>query len=481
MPSLRTFGFVFGIQLLLLLLIATIGSGEQIAQSCGSDELNHSILVACNATHCPSSSSPETLLWPTKSDEILHVHSSKAGARLVQAYLANLNYEEDANTKLLDINTTLTVYSTLKKPRQNKITGFGASVDFSRFSPGGGDFEQTYGLILDDLFGESAASSRLTLLRLPIRLSDTNLSLADILLAIDQHVAHSRGYDAQREPLKILLDFEGASSSLPLEGSSLMEKIRSCSGVLERLSSIELWAVSMDYTLIESMELTAANLDYYNMIRKSLPLALIIASCPLAEAPKFLDTHAKSSIFHGLLVRGEKSVPYNVLDYLSSRPNAKLILSLGSKLPKTRHYGDWENAQNQAVELIRHLGHGSNGFIEELSVNELLVPESANQDSSLYSLHRSHQLHFKGPIFYATSHFSRFIPGGSQPVEMKLFTQPNMFSAHYAAYKTPKNQLVVVVLNSNEHMLPFRIEMDTRIVASAGVEPNSFNTFMIKL
>lgn len=452
--------------------IETISGSREV---CNSDELNHSVLVECNITRCGLPETNLAQIWPTKMSKLLHVYSSRAGARFEQVELLNLDYEEDATAKLFDINTTLTVFNKIRNPERNRLLGFGATLNATKIL---GDLEKSYGLVLDDLLGELPSSARLNILRLALDASSRYPNLSKTLQDIDQHVAHSRNYNTQKAPLKILLDVK-ADHTQQADRSSLFEIIRATAGVLENLSSVEIWAIALDHAFISSD--SGQNQDYYDLIRKYLPSTMIVASAPLAAAPNFVDRSAKSTKFQGLLLRGQQSTPYNVLEYLSTKTRIELILSVGSNRRKTRDYGDWENAQAHAVELLKHLKYGSMGFIEDLSVIEVLDKEEPNQDSSLYNLHASHQTHFRGPMFYATGHFSRYLPPGSEPLEVSVFTQPNMFSAHYAAYKTPNNHIVAIILNSNDHLLPFRLEVDNKIVAHTSIEAKSFNTIILKL
>lgn len=83
-------------------------------------------------------------------------------------------------------------------------------------------------------------------------------------------------------------------------------------------------------------------------------------------------------------------------------------------------------------------------------------------------------------MFYSISHFSRYLPKGTLLLETSLFTQPNMFAAQYSAFLTPSNDIVTIVLNDNDHLLPFRVSVDGVIKIYTGLKPKSFNTFVLR-
>ena len=448
---------------------------EEISETCNLDDLNHSVLVECNITSCGTLNENEQKTWPTSEAEIIHIFSSKAGARFSRVDLPNLNYEESPKQKLLDINTTLTVYRKMRKPKvKNKLIGFGATLNLAELT---GDFENSHALVLEDLIGDNA---RIEILRLSMNASTNYPNLGQTLMNLDQFVARARNYDTQRAPLKLVLDVqvESLRDGRGQATSSLVETIQALSSIDEKLSSVSLWAISFDDVFLSDPR--QVHREYLELTRKSLPRVLILASVPMVRAPEIADRFSGSPhSIDGLLLMSQTSVPYNVLEYL--RPKFNIILTVGRKYPKTRDYGDWDNAQVQAIEILNHLRYNSMGFIENLSTMDILSKSSPNQDCSLYNLQSRNLVHFRGPMFYATGHFSRYLSENSELLEISVFTQPNMFAAHYSAFITPGNFLVAVILNSNDHLLPFRLELDNRILAFTHLEPKSFNTILVKL
>uniref|UniRef100_A0A6G1SPL0 Uncharacterized protein n=1 Tax=Aceria tosichella TaxID=561515 RepID=A0A6G1SPL0_9ACAR len=477
-------------------VIATVAPADQQASSstrvethtCETEDLNHSILVECNVTSCarPTISSireehgagGEKIDWPLESSQIIHVYSTLAGERFAQVSLPNLDYEEDYRARLLDINTTLYVkmVNTLDWDgvERHNLAGFGATLDFMKLERAlnEGQFERLFGLIFDDLFRGISSGANLTVLRLYINLGQNQKerNLQATLLKLDDQL----GKRASRLPakLKLMIDLYNYAESSDLELSSNFTR---------SLVNTQLWAVSIDTGFKNSAK-----------SRVSEPIlppdTLLFASTEPLLAPYIVDelNRKPASKFQGILIRSKSSVPYNYLQYSRKHARSNIrLMTVGRASPKTKNLGDWQNAQESASELMNHLKYGSNGYIDHESVLDVLADQpddGQSSDCSLYSLHQDHGLHFRGPKFYALGHFSRYLKEGSLPLETELFTQPNMFAAQYSAFMSADRQYVVgVVLNDNEHLLPFRLAIDKQIRVFANLEPKSFNTFLIKL
>lgn len=446
------------------------GSDPVDETTCGTDELNHSILVECSRLKCTSgpSSGPSNVIWPSKSSQIVHIYSTRSGARFAQNILPNLNYEESGLERSLNINTTMYILTARNFSTDRSVVGFGATLDTTKLllSLEEGSFERTHTLIIEDLIGESDSSGHLTILRLPMRPDHvTNHNLTRLFDELDGQFAKLRS----SERIKIVIDYK----QFQKRNTVLFDAIRLFSDISVRLRNSEIWALA-----IEQQDLNDTGGQLFEHIHKALPNVLILGSTKLRQAPYFVD-HSFRPKVQGLLLKSEPSTPYNILDYLRHADEKFTLLSIGTNRPRTRDYGDWQNARDCAVELMNHLKHGSVGFIEEFSAVDVLG-DPKELDSSIYSLHPSHMIHFKGPLFYAIGHFSRYLKAGSQQLNVNVFTQPNMFAAHYTAMLTPTGYVVAIVLNDNEHLLPFRLALDNKILVYAHIEAKSFNTFLIK-
>lgn len=82
-------------------------------------------------------------------------------------------------------------------------------------------------------------------------------------------------------------------------------------------------------------------------------------------------------------------------------------------------------------------------------------------------------------MFYAIGHFSRYITPGSIRLKTKLLSAPNMFDLHETAFLTPDNYIVQVVINANQHPVPFRVGLDKKTKLEVLLESKSFSTFIL--
>lgn len=438
-------------------------------RTCGLDELNHSILVECNRCQESKEINSESL-WPSTTNEIIHVQSTRDGKRLSQVRLENLHYEMDDQARLFDINTTISLKT--KSTARSSIIGIGATLDLASLASldDTHSIERNFGIIIDDLFGLSNPSSiGLSLLRVTINFNSIGeYNITRMLLELDGRVERSRKSTPSLGKLKIMFHIQPKQGHMD-RFVRLVESLTETHGYLKTL---ELWALVLDKQDLDRM--------YRGNLRGAFSSYEIFLSVPLNEAEDLIHWTPTSGInLQGLLVGSEFSVSYNILDdLLRKAPEHMKIIVLGRPRPKTKFQGDWFNAQEYAIEISNHLRLGVSGFIDYNSVTDLKNDPSVENDSSIYSLFRTDGTYFKGPMFYATGHFSRFLKA-CKPLEHSLFTQPNMFSSHYSSYiADDKKYVVTIVLNGNEHKQPFNWEVDDVVVTNTLLESKSFNTFI---
>ena len=87
--------------------------------------------------------------------------------------------------------------------------------------------------------------------------------------------------------------------------------------------------------------------------------------------------------------------------------------------------------------------------------------------------------YYRNPMFYAIGHFSRYVTPGSIRLQAKLFSAPNMYDLHQVAFMTPDNYLVQVVINGNQHPVPFRVGVNKRTKLEVMLDKKSFHTFIL--
>lgn len=445
-------------------------SSKPVQGHCTTDDLNHSVLVECDDSSCEG---PNEAIWPENREQVIHMYSSRAGERFVVDKLPNLDYQETEQVRMFDINNTLYVKTNSNK-LMGSIKGFGTTVDLERLLAQFDDssFDKNYGLIMKDLFGSPPYGNGFTILRIPITranlLAGKNNDISSLIVKLDTWALNN---NVDRK-IKIIVSLEDIEN-----GHGLHERLMSLSRSFQDCKTC--WAVAInnielemrkDGSIYQNLKSIIGTDNIYGLTNLST-----IEQDPNLIAP--LPSYHHQSFSSGILVKTEFSTVYNILDDLKKLyPNN--MLTIGGYRQQVVEYGDWLNARNYAVTILNLLKHGSNGFIEELS-NVDIMADRSRHDTSIYNLRPDHNVHFKGPMYYAIGHFSRHLAEGSELLETSVTTAPNMFAAQYGAFKIRNGVVVAIVLNDNEHLLPFRLAVDGRIKAFTNIKPKSFNTFVI--
>lgn len=446
---------------------------DQGNATCSSDELNHSILVECDQElFCKGDQT--TGAESSKREyafNLVHVSSSRDGDRLKIEPIEVFNFEENDFERSFNVNTTLTVFTRQQSPA-HKVKGFGATLDLADLMRcfQDGVFERNYKQIISDLFGPFGA--RFTTLRLVLTPKTVaNSDLGSLIERLDQLFVAV----GVKSEIELLLDLETMEWS-----AEVTETLTSIKKKLDSVKAIKSLTLANNSRILSNYPPTSAiNSANETEIGLSVDTAHRVGS--LVDAANFVDSLSivERKDLNKIIVQTGTSTPYNTLDHLRQSGEYDII-TLAQPRPETSIPGDWQNAKDYAVEIMNLLKHGSNGVIESLSAICLLDRSDKDQDASLYSLHQNYGTYLRGPMFYSISHFSRYLPKGTLLLETSLFTQPNMFAAQYSAFLTPSNDIVTIVLNDNDHLLPFRVSVDGVIKIYTGLKPKSFNTFVLK-
>lgn len=441
--------------------------------TCSTSDLNHSLLVECNGANCEDITNQETS-WPKSLKEIVHVYSSRLGDRFAINSLPNLDFEENELERTLNINTTLYVDSNQKG---HEIYGFGTFLDAtnnydSKDEETEKTFNQVYEPIFKDLYGKSA--NQFTILSISVtRDSIIEYKVSQNLLRIDSlaiRVLGKQEYD-EFSKIKVILNLDDFERTL-----DMIEAMKETAKVMStKFKVLQIWAVSIDQNWLLKNSSNEGMLGY---LQELFSTKNTFARTNFTVVPNFVDTISKSrSILRGLIIKSQYSTVYNILNYVKESRKDLKIITVGRGKFEVTEYGDWNTAQNYAVEILNHLKYGSSAFLEAHSAIDILK-DPYSEDCPIYSLRQSHGVHFRGPMFYALGHFSRYIVPGSRLLKSNVFTQPNMFAAHYISFITPQNQIISIILNDNDHILPFRLAIDGHILAYVSLQPKSFNTII---
>lgn len=429
---------------------------------CSAQDLDHSTLVERNElTH----NVPDQLIWPQRN-QVKHIFSSRSGERSVVKSSMNLNHKMSPQEQLLNINTTLKVFTNSKL---HELHGFGSMIDPSQILDSQGNIHKSAGVILKELLSPSSQHFTLIGLKLEKGFVAKN-NIAYVLREIDKLLELYIPEFNKGDKLRIIFSIEGMD-----ETQDIIDVLRGVWNGLEASIHLECWGMIIDKEWVFSNPDSSL---FIGDIRSLLSTNNLFSMVGLEESPSFADRLAKENgSFNGLLVKSALSQPYSVIEYLRNKSDQFVILSVGTERTKL-DIGDWDNAKNFAVQILNHLKHGSNGFLEPRSWSDLL--DFSPTDTSIYNLDDNSR--FLGPMFYAIGHFSRFLMPGSRVLKSELYTSPNMFAGQFASFLTPeKDYVVAVVINDNEHIMPFQLVVDDLVVTQLDIWPKSFNTILTRI
>lgn len=432
------------------------GDTNRVAQTCPSidtctaRELSHSILIECAESSCRDSSGNLDAVYPKEFNEVVHISSTRSGDRFVVNSLQALSEEYSGKLKLFDINATLHILD--DGDTRQSIVGFGTSIELEKIGQKYGYRQSDLVPIFRDLFAKNTVGNQLTFLRLVVKKNSAH-KIQPLLEILQSIVTDALGNGLGDGKIKVIIELKSFDEIV-----KVLENFFSTSNVFEY------WLATDE-----------ANVTLVSNNHKTLLVSIDRASS--------VDAWTKMpESFDGLLMKQHKKEGYShLLAMTNSRQegteSGKVLISVGDRHEINLH-GDWQNAQQCASEILNNLRYGSNGYIDRtLMVDVLSEPEA--YDAPIYSLRQSHDKHFRGPLYYAMGHFSRFVVPGSRRVQFDISSSPNMFAAHYLAFITPQNYITVIVLNDNEHLLPFRVAIDGKVLARVSLQPKSFNTLIV--
>ncbi|CAD0204507.1 unnamed protein product [Chrysodeixis includens] len=111
--------------------------------------------------------------------------------------------------------------------------------------------------------------------------------------------------------------------------------------------------------------------------------------------------------------------------------------------------GSWSRAEEYFVDIMENLNHNVVGWIDwNLCLNTVGGPKWAGSgvDSPIIINAEAREF-YKQPMFYAMGHFSKFVPRGSQRINVSVLGQTNI---QHVAFLTPSNTVVVLLYNDGD-------------------------------
>lgn len=443
--------------------------------TCSLEELNHSILVECDQDSVCKDNRPtgEASNQNEFAHNLMHIYSSRCGDRLKIESLEVMNLIENDFERSFNINTTLTVITDRveRLSSSQKVYGFGATLDLSDLlrSRQDGSLSRSYKPLIYDLISDAGA--KISMLRLVLTNETiTSPDFEQVIQVIDELLVDVGGTGRR---IELILDLGSLEWSAQVEET--LTKMSKNLGPIKAIGSLTL-ANNPKLISPQRSDIAASNVTDTSIMANTAPRVR-----SFSDAANFVEGKNLVNL-NKLIIETDLPSPYDILEQVRQSGNFSIITVTRPRL-RTSLLGDWHNAKDHAVEILNHLKHGSNGIIEPSSTLNIAPGQTSGNahDASLYNLDPfTNGTHLRGPMFYAMSHFSRYLPQDSIPLRTDLFTQPNMFAAHYAAFLDPSDRIVTIVLNDNDHMLPFRLSVDGKIKAYTLLKPKSFNTFMLK-
>jgi glucosylceramidase len=137
----------------------------------------------------------------------------------------------------------------------------------------------------------------------------------------------------------------------------------------------------------------------------------------------------------------------------------------------------WEFGECYGHDIMGDLSHGTAGYIDwNMLLDTTGGPNHVdNFCSAPIMCDAKNQKLFFQPSYYFIGHFSRYIPRGSRLIATSRYT--DLFET--AAFLTPDNKKVVVLINRNDESVPFSLkDVSTNRIADLSVSPKSITTLI---
>lgn len=202
-------------------------------------------------------------------------------------------------------------------------------------------------------------------------------------------------------------------------------------------------------------------------------------------ANAILKDKEASKFVSGIGVHWYMNDEYENLNFLAKDYPDKFILSTEASngyLPFQVHTlpGDWDRGVAYMYDIIKLMHKNVAGWVDwNMALDLYGGPSWAknNLDSPII-VNAERDEYYKSPMFYAIGHFSRFIEPDSYRLDHRIAYAKYDYPLEAAAFMTPKERIVIVVLNANRHRVPFRIIVDRKVVRVLNLREDSFSTII---
>ena len=158
------------------------------------------------------------------------------------------------------------------------------------------------------------------------------------------------------------------------------------------------------------------------------------------------------------------------------------------KINKGPRLGMWKRGIHYALSIIGDLLAGASGWTDWNIVLDLKGgPTYVNNfvDSPIIANTTSGNVFYKNPMYYAMGHFSRFLPRDSVRIDSTIYYQKTHLSIQplkLISFKTPNNQIVIIVLNiDSTHVQSVQIQDPDHGFLTLTLLPESIQTIVYNL
>jgi glucosylceramidase len=126
------------------------------------------------------------------------------------------------------------------------------------------------------------------------------------------------------------------------------------------------------------------------------------------------------------------------------------------------HLGSWTTGERYAQNMIGDLNHWVRGYIDwNLVLNEEGGPNHVGNycDAPIIADTKNDRIHYNSSYYYI-GHFSKFIQPGAQRINVQMDSS----ELKVTAFKNPKGQLVIIILNEEEQPIDFQLSLSNKTV-----------------
>nr|CAD7409013.1 unnamed protein product [Timema cristinae] len=142
-----------------------------------------------------------------------------------------------------------------------------------------------------------------------------------------------------------------------------------------------------------------------------------------------------------------------------------------------RRLGKWEIGERYGTSMMQAFNNWVVGWTDwNMAINEQGGPPTFDYNAAII-VNATADEFYKQPPYYFQAHFSMFVPPDSQHVSL---TSENDGGLLNVAFFTPGNDVVVVLMNSQNVSVSVLISDPDREHISVGVEARSINTIIYR-